>query len=97
MPNFAVIDGENVINTIVAESLKIAQEVTQQKCVEFTIEPAETGGTYVNNVFIKRKPFPSWILNSKNEWEAPIPYPSSNKDNEKSYSWDEEKKTWIEI
>lgn len=55
MTNFAVLDGENVVNTIVAESKTIAEQITGKVCVEFTIEPAEPGGTYVDGTFFKKK------------------------------------------
>jgi hypothetical protein len=49
--NFAVIDGTNVINTILAESKEIAEQITGKTCIEFTNELAETGGTYIDGVF----------------------------------------------
>jgi hypothetical protein len=94
MPNFAVIDGINVINTIVAESLAIAEEVTGKTCVEFNdTESAETGGTYVDGVFIPEKPYESWILNENNTWQPPLPYP----DHSKNYVWDEPTVSWVEV
>jgi hypothetical protein len=93
MPNFAMIDGENILNTIVAESKEIAEEVTGKTCIEFTTEPAEPGGTYVNGQFIKRKPFPSWVLDSNSQWEAPVSRPA----NDKFYVWDEPTLSWIEV
>jgi hypothetical protein len=57
MANFAVINGENVINTILAESKETAEQITGFTCIEYTTEPAETGGTYINGVFAKA-PFP---------------------------------------
>lgn len=40
---------------------------------------ASVGGSYdpIKDVFINPKPHNSWILNSNNEWIAPIPYPST--------------------
>lgn len=93
MPNFAVLDGENVVNTIIAESKAVAEEITSKVCVEFTTENAETGGTYVNGIFIQRKPHPSWVLNGEFKWEAPVAYPE---DTLKSYTWSEETTSWIE-
>lgn len=51
MANFAVIEGENVINTIVADSKEIAERVTGKTCIKYTNEPAEIGGTYINGIF----------------------------------------------
>jgi hypothetical protein len=90
MANFAVLDGENVINTVLAESKAIAEEVTGKICIEFSeTDRAETGGTYVNKVFIPRKPYPSWILNILNEWEAPVIRPEGD------YIWNESTTSWI--
>lgn len=75
MSNFAVLDGELVINVVIADSKEIAEEVTGMTCVEFTTENAEPGGTYSNGVFIKRKPYPSWILDENNDWQAPVAIP----------------------
>jgi len=96
MANFAVLDGENVLNTIVAESKAIAEEVTGKTCVEFTTELAEAGGTYVDGVFIQRKPYASWVLNADNVWEAPVAYPEFDEENPKYYTWNESTVSWIE-
>lgn len=46
-----------------------------------------------NDVFIKPKPYFSWILDSNTfEWNAPIPKPDASD----SWGWDEEKQEWIE-
>ena len=43
------------------------------------------------NAFIAPKPFPSWILNEETcIWDAPVSYP----DDDKIYSWDENKQQW---
>ena len=92
MANFAVLDGENIINTIVADSKAIAEEVTGKTCVEFTaIDYAQVGGTYVGGVFLSPKPYSSWVLNADNLWEAPVARPE-----EGSYIWDEPTVSWIE-
>ena len=50
------------------------------------------GGTFdaERNAFIEVQPFPSWILNNSNQWEAPVPYPSDGD----VHVWDEEEKKW---
>jgi hypothetical protein len=46
------------------------------------------------DAFIPPKPFNSWVLNENTcNWEAPINYPTDGK----SYKWNEETLTWIEI
>ena len=96
MANFAVLDGENVLNTILADSKTIAEEVTGKTCLEFTTEPAEPGGTYVSGVFIPRKPYASWVLNANNVWEAPVAQPEFDPENPVYYTWDESTTSWIE-
>lgn len=92
MAQFAVIEGENVINTIIAESKEIAEELTGKTCIEFTTEPAGVGNTYVGGVFLPKKPFPSWVLNGKNEWESPVPRPQDS-----NAAWDESTTSWVEL
>ena len=93
MANFAVVDNDNVLNTIVAESKEIAEQVTGKTCIEFTTEPAEPGGTFDGTDFIRVKPYPSWILNEEKDWEAPTERPTEEG---KFYTWDEENASWVE-
>jgi hypothetical protein len=47
-----------------------------------------------DDVFYHPQPFGSWILNKNTyEWEAPVAYPIDSK----SYYWNEETISWIEI
>ena len=96
MANFAIIENSNVINIIVADSKTIAEEATGKTCVEYTTEPAEPGGTYVNKKFIKRQPFPSWVRVGEADWKAPVDAPAFDEENPKYYSWDEETTSWVE-
>ena len=93
MPNFAVMNNNNVINTIVADSKEIAEQVTGQTCIEYTTQDrAEPGGTFDGVLFIHRQPFPSWILNEDKYWVAPIAKPDAGED----WEWDEEALEWKE-
>ena len=49
------------------------------------------GFTYdsVSDVFIKPKPFASWILNENYDWEPPVPKPDGN------YWWNESNQEWV--
>ena len=96
MANFAAIENGIVLNTIVAESKAIAEEVTGATCVEFTTESAEIGGTYVNKKFIKRQPFPSWVRVGESDWKAPVDAPAFDSEHPKYYSWDEDTTSWVE-
>ena len=96
MGNFAIIEDGKVINTILAESKAIAEEVTGATCVAYTTEPAEPGGTYVDKKFIRCQPFPSWVRVGESDWKAPVAYPIFDEENPKSYIWDEETTSWVE-
>jgi hypothetical protein len=91
---FAVIDGTNILNTIVCDSKTVAEELTGKTCIEFTDEPAEVGGTYVSNKFRRVKPYPSWVYDGNHDWNPPVPYPIEDG---KAYTWDEESTSWVEI
>ena len=57
---------------------------------------AGIGFTYdsTRDAFIPPTPYPSWILNEDTcLWEAPTPMPTDDK----SYAWDEETTSWLEI
>lgn len=57
MPNFAVIENGTVINTILAESKAIAEEVTGKTCVEYTdANPACIGLGYNGTTFEQPAP-----------------------------------------
>ena len=56
---------------------------------------AGIGYTYRADIdaFVAPHPYPSWILNDKAQWEAPVPMPGDGK----RYSWDEASLTWLEV
>ena len=41
--------------------------------------------------FINPQPYPSWALDSNDDWQAPTPMPDG------MHSWDEDTLTWTEI
>ena len=96
MLKFAVIEDSIVLNTIVSESKKIAEEITGKVCVEYTDEPAEVGGSYIDNKFIQRKPYPSWVSNGESGWIHPVPYPEVDIEDPKTYVWNEDTVSWVE-
>ena len=53
---------------------------------------AGIGFTYdkVKYKFIAPQPFPSWALDSNDDWQAPSAMP----DDGKRYTWDEDSKSW---
>ena len=59
----------------------------------FRKNPAAIGMTYdkTRDAFIDPKPYDSWTLNEETcVWEPPVAYP----DIEKSYTWNEDTKSW---
>lgn len=94
MKSFAVLDQNIVINTIISDSKEDAEQTTNTTCVEYTSEnPAIIGGSYENGVFLAPKPYPSWVLDSNNNWVSPVSLPDTDKD----YVWNEENQAWIEV
>ena len=93
MPNFAVLDGESVVNVIVADSKDIAEELTGKNCVEATTVKAQVGGKYSEGNFIEPKPYPSWILDENYDWQPPVAYPSDGA----LYTWNEDNLEWVII
>ena len=45
-----------------------------------------------NNAFISPQPYPSWSLDAKFQWQAPISMPTDGK----IYYWDEATTSWVE-
>ena len=43
--------------------------------------------------FIAPQPYPSWALDSDDDWQAPTPMPVDDND----YSWDEDSLAWVEV
>lgn len=58
----------------------------------FRKQYGDMGFTYDPNadVFIRPRPYPSWLLNENYDWRPPIPMP--NDDN--NYWWDEDHLCW---
>jgi hypothetical protein len=56
---------------------------------------AGIGYTYRADIdaFVAPKPYNSWVLNDKAQWEAPVPMPTDDK----RYSWNEATLSWLEV
>lgn len=56
---------------------------------------AGVGGRYhrANDVFIAEQPYPSWVLDSKFDWQAPVQMPNDHDD----YIWDESTQNWVDV
>lgn len=57
MPNYAVIENNVVINTMIADNKNIAEQITEKTCVEFDeSNVAHIGLSYLNNNFEQPEP-----------------------------------------
>jgi len=96
MSKFAVIDGDNVTNLIVADSKLLAEQATGKVCVEVTStneKHVAIGGTYVDGVFSKPKPFLNWVRDEEfGGWKPPVAPPSSVEGH--APVWDQESSSW---
>ena len=56
---------------------------------------AGIGYTYHEDIdaFVPPKPFASWSLNDKAQWDAPTPMPQDGN----MYSWDETTTAWVQV
>jgi hypothetical protein len=95
--NIAIIENNIVVNTIVCESVELAESLTGLTAVEYTNEnPAGIDWTYnsITNQFIPPRPYASWTFNEEaKQWQAPVSYPVDGK----NYTWTEENLTWVEV
>lgn len=104
MRNFAQLDGDNVVTTVMVCS----DDVTETGFLE------SLGGTFaetfddgtrknfagigylydsVRDAFIPPKPYNSWLLNETTcQWNAPTPMPETG-----MWRWDEDTTAWVEI
>ena len=56
---------------------------------------AGIGYTYNSDLdaFLLPQPYPSWTLDEEGNWQPPVPCP----DDDKSYDWDEDTTSWVEV
>jgi hypothetical protein len=94
MKKFALVSGNIVINTVVAESKP--EDIQEGTFVEITLETNDPSIGSAYNAeeakFILPQPYVSWTLNSVSfVWEAPSAKP------EGFYRWDENNLSWVEM
>ena len=88
-------DAETFVTTIVPHS---TGGVAWKQCSynnNFRKQYAGKGYTYNSSkdLFIADKPYPSWALDSNDDWQAPTDKP----DDGKLYYWNETDKKWEEV
>jgi hypothetical protein len=98
MKYFAKIENNEVVNTVLSESLDL---LIGDNWVEFSPDGsfrgnrAGVGSMYdsENDVFINPKPYESWVLNQSSwQWEAPVAKPT-----DAYYGWDESTTSWYKM
>jgi len=88
-------DAETFVTTIIPHS---TGGVAWKQCSynnNFRKQYAGKGYTYnlSKDIFIADKPYPSWTLDSNDDWQAP----TSKPDDGKMYYWNETDRKWEEI
>lgn len=55
---------------------------------------AQVGGVYNEelDIFIKQKPYDSWVLNGTNDWVSPVEHPM-----DAIYEWNEATISWVKV
>jgi hypothetical protein len=98
MANYALIENGIVINTIVADSLEIAEEITGLSAIEFTEESPLGINWYwleAANAYVVPSPYPSWTYNVEDKvWNAPTQMPIEDG---KVFVWHEDSLVWTPI
>ena len=89
-------DAETFVTTIVPHG---TGGVAWKQCSynhNFRKQYAGKGFTYDSskNKFIRPQPYPSWSLDSSDDWKAPVDMPD---DNSKRYVWNETDRRWDEV
>ena len=103
MSHFAKIDSNNIVTeVIVAEQDFINSGAVGDSFLwiqtsynnNFRKQFAAVGYKYdkLNDVFIARQPYDSWILDDSFDWQPPTARP----DDGKQYLWNEDTKSWDE-
>lgn len=90
MPDYAIHDGEKVINIIHCNSKELSEQLTGLYAIEIDNGVPAIGWTLINDKWYPPKLFPSWIWNGNN-WEPPTPSPKSDI---YSFTWNEQLLKW---
>ena len=90
MTNFAKIENSIVVNVIVAGADFVA---AQSDKTYVLCNRGGIGWSFDGTNFIAPQPYPSWIVDSNYDWQAPTPKPNDGK----FYSWNEEQLEWVLI
>ena len=89
-------DAETFVKTIVPHSTGGTSWKQTSYNHNFRKQYAGKGFTYDSskNKFIRPQPYPSWSLDSSDDWKAPVDMPS---DTSNRYVWNETDRRWDEV
>ena len=91
--NYAVIENDTVVNVVIGDNEWAANQ--QSTLVELTdSDNALVGGKYIDGVFYKPKPYPSWV-ESGSGWAPPVPKPENIEGF--GWMWNEESLSWVSL
>ena len=109
MAHYAQINDNTVQQVLVMDNEWTEQEIQDWLTANVSTDPwvqtsynnnirkqfAGIGMTYdaAKDKFINPQPYPSWALDSNDDWQPPTAHP----DDDKMYYWDEDSLAWIEI
>ena len=92
-------DAETFVASIVPHSSGGNQWKQTSYNNNFRKQYAGTGHTYnaSKDKFISPKPYPSWSLDSNDDWQAPVTYPNVTEisSNPVLITWDEDNQKWL--
>lgn len=90
--NYAELNGQTVVNIILADESFIANQPDPSIYVEYTEEnPAFIDGDYVDGYFYNVKPYMSWTRDGRGNWICPLKKPDD------ALYWDEQNFKWVRI
>jgi hypothetical protein len=91
--NYAIIENDIVVNVVIGDNEWAANQ--QSTLVELTdSDNALVGGKYIDGVFYKPKPYPSWV-ESGSGWAPPVPKPENIEGF--GWMWNEESLSWVSL
>jgi hypothetical protein len=91
--NYAIIENDIVVNVVIGDDEWAANQ--QSTLVELTdSDNALVGGKYIDGVFYKPKPYPSWV-ESGSGWAPPVPKPENIEGF--GWMWNEESLSWVSL
>lgn len=91
MANYAKIVDGVVENVIVANADWVALQTSDTYVLCDVNSFVSVGSRFINGVFTYPKPFPSWSLDSNNNWKPPVAKPEGD------LMWDESTLSWVAI